>query len=483
MNQAKLCLLFAAIAFLAAAASGQTLTVLSPNGGESWGLGDPATITWTSAGVSGDVRINLYRSSGVVVGTIANSVPVAAGSYSWTAGMLATGSAAPGGDYVVRLRVIGADTMDSSNAAFSLVGPKPNIHIGSMYEIGWDHTFLPRVFVAGDTVTIQYHLLNDSPNNAGPFHVGLRVGGSIIARNAYAELVGGGEGSGQFTWTATCGSPVEVVADCDGEVAESNEGDNVMTDSGLVCSQPDLKFFTALSCSSGTSTPKAGMRYQFRADVDSERVRADNVRVIGGIVGGAQLYDHTFPVMAGDGGIETVEFIWEVPEGAQRVYFEIDPDNRVAESNEGNNRQELAITGVAAAPFGERYDLSVRITKPGRMLSARTSAIEAQQGKPMTISGEVRGATGAIRDFKVTATVQAKPPKTVVVYEQDFIDPGMLVVPFSFSWTPTTLGSHRITVKVALGVHAAGAGVVDANAANNSDSLPVNVVAGKPRLH
>ncbi len=482
MNKAKRCLLFAAIAFMTAAACGQTLTVLSPNGGESWGLGDPAVITWTSAGVSGDVRINLYRSSGVVVGTIANAVPVAAGSYSWTAGTLMTGSATPGEDYVVRLRVIGADTMDSSNAAFALVGPKPNIHIGSMREIGWDHTFTPRTFVAGDTVTIHYHLLNDSPNNAGPFHVGLRVGGSIVARNAYAELVHGDGEGGQFSWTATCGSAVAVVADCDGEVAESNEGDNVMTDSGLVCSQPDLKFFTALGCSSGNTTPRAGMRYQFRAEVDSERVRAENVRVIGGIVGGAMLYDQTFPALAGDGGIEAVAFTWEVPEGAQRVYFEIDPDNRVAESDERNNRQELAITGVAAAPSGERYDLSVRITKPGRMLSARASAIETQQGKPMTISGEVRGATGAIRDFKVTATVQEKSPKTVVVYEQDFIDPGMLVVPFSFAWTPATLGSHRITVKVELGSLAVGAGVVDANAANNSDSLPVNVVAGKLRL-
>ncbi len=481
MKQRRFFIFVAAIWTLSAAAIGQTLTVVSPNGGERWNTGDPVTITWTSSGVSGDLRINLYRSSGVLVGTIANAVPVAAGSYSWSAGRLVAGMAEYGEDYQVRLRVVGADTMDSSDAPFTLIAPLPNIRCESMREIGWEHTFVPLSFTAGDEVTISYHLRNDSERSAGPFQVGLRVGGVIVARNAHGELVNGGEDSGRFAWTAVCGSPVAVVADCDDEVAENNERDNDMTDSGLACSQPDLYFFRALACS-GSLPVKAGLRYNFSAQVKSAAVRADNVRVVGGVVGGAVLYDHTFPSLAGDSSLEDVAFVWEVPEGSHRVYFEVDPDRLVAESNDGNNRTELAVTAVASTPAEETYDLSLRLTSPHRPFAPRATALEVTQGKPLTISGEVCGATGAIRDFKVTATLLAKGAGPAVIYDRNFNDPGMLVVPFSFTWTPGTPGDCSLKVQASLGPHAVAAGVVDSAPGNNTVKLDFKVVEPRPAL-
>ncbi|TFG74767.1 MAG: hypothetical protein E4H23_11580 [Chrysiogenales bacterium] len=481
MNCKKALILIAALASLAVAALGQSITVTAPNGGERWMIGDPVTITWTATGLTGSVRINLLRTGGATVGTIATAIPVADGSYLWEAGVLTTGPADAGENYLIRIRSTGSETADNSNAAFALVGRQPNIKISTMRAIGWDHTFTPRTFVAGDTVTIKYYLQNDSPYAAGAFNVGLRVGGAIVARNAYAELVNGGEASGEFTWRATCGSPIAVVADCDGAVVESNEGDNVMTDPELACTQPDLNFFTALSCSSGSTTPKAGLRYEFHAQVDATPVKADNVRVIGGIVGGARLYDHTFPTLVGDGGIEPVSFIWEVPEGANRIYFEIDPDNTVAESNERNNRQELAITGVVSTPATEIYDLKLKVTQP-RLFAVPPGGIEAKAGTAMTIAGEVRGATGAIRDFKVSAWVKTKSGRATRIFEQDFNDPEMAVVPFSSSWTPTTPGLYSIQVKVELGPHAVSAGVVDSNLRNNSVSFNVNVVPARATL-
>lgn len=482
MNLKKAWLVIAAIAAFTSAAFGRSITVTAPNGGERWFLGDPVTITWTSTDLSGNVRINLVRSGGALVGTIASSVAITDGSFSWTAGTLTDGSAEAGENYLVRVRAIGADIFDSSNAAFALVGRQPNIHIGSMREIGWDHTFTPITFTAGDTVAIQYHLRNDSAYAAGPFHVGLRVGGSIIARNAYTELVSSDTASGEFTWTAVCGSRVEVVADCDGEVTENNEGDNVMTDPGLACSQPDLNFFTGPSCSGGATT-KTGLNYEFSAQVDSQGARADNVRVIGGIVGGARLYDHTFPTMADGGGIERVAFFWEVTEGAHRIYFEIDPDNSVSESNERNNRQELSITGVASTPAVESYDLRISIDR-GRSFGIKLRDITLPLGRPVTIYGEVRGATGALRDFKVTGTVRGKAVAGITkIYEQDFNDPGMLVVPFSFTWTPEGVGEFVIAVKATLGPHAIAVGVVDSNPANNTTTITVNVARLKPTLH
>ena len=482
MNQKKVWLVIAAIAAFTAAAFGQSITVTAPNGGERWFLGDAVTITWTSIGLSGNVRINLIRSGGALVGAIANSIAITDGSFSWTAGTLIDGAAEAGESYLVRVRTIGADISDSSNVVFALIGRQPNIHIGSMREIGWDHTFAPITFTAGDAVTIQYHLSNDSAYAAGPFHVGLRVGGAILARNTYTGLVSSGTASGEFIWTAVCGSRVELVADCDGEVTENNEGDNVMTDPGLACSQPDLNFFTGPSCSGGDTT-KTGLNYEFSAQVDSQGARADNVRVIGGIVGGARLYDHTFPTMADGGGIERVAFFWEVTEGTHRIYFEIDPDDSIDESNERNNRQELAVIGVTSTPADESYDLRISIDR-SRSFGIRLREITLPTGRPVTIYGEVRGATGALRDFKVTGTVRGRAFAGITkVYEQDFNDPGMLVVPFSFTWTPEVVGEFVIAVKAALGPHAVAVGVVDTNPANNTATETVNVVKRKLTLH
>jgi hypothetical protein len=473
----------AILLLLGAVLSAQTITVTSPNGGESWVIGDPVTITWTCSGISGDVRLVLMRSGGVTVGTIVSGVSAASGSFSWTAGTTTSGTAPAGTDYVIRVRNIGSDYLDNSDAPFTLEARLPNIRVGSMREVGWDHTFIPRVFTAGESVTIKYQFRNDSDYSAGPFHVGLRVGGVIVARNAYAGLENGVNSSGEFVWTATCGSAVEVIGDCDNEVDENNEGDNVMTDPGLVCSQPDLLFFRDLSCSggSGTGTVKADLRYNFSAQVDATPVRAANVRVVGGIVGGAQLYDHTFPDMAGDGGIEDVSFIWEVPEGTHRVYFEIDPGNAVTESNERNNRQEISVTGVVTTPATETYDLKVKVTQP-RLFGVPATGVEVKAGAAMSIGGEVTGATGAIRDFKVSVWVKGKLAPATCVYEQSFNDPGLLVVPFRCSWTPPAAGIYSVQVKVELGPHAVGAGVVDSNPANNTASFKVNAVAGKPTL-
>jgi hypothetical protein len=42
-----------------------SITVTAPNGGESWRINRNQNLRWTSAGVSGNVRIRLSRSSGV----------------------------------------------------------------------------------------------------------------------------------------------------------------------------------------------------------------------------------------------------------------------------------------------------------------------------------------------------------------------------------------------------------------------------------
>lgn len=60
-----------------------TITVISPNGGESWARGSTKLITWTYSGSPGsNVKIQLYK-SGVLKATI-NSYTANDGSYSWS---------------------------------------------------------------------------------------------------------------------------------------------------------------------------------------------------------------------------------------------------------------------------------------------------------------------------------------------------------------------------------------------------------------
>jgi hypothetical protein len=62
--------------------NGGTITVTSPNGGEIWSIGTTRTITWTSAGVTGNVRLWLSRDGGqnyTLIGQTANT-----GSFQWT---------------------------------------------------------------------------------------------------------------------------------------------------------------------------------------------------------------------------------------------------------------------------------------------------------------------------------------------------------------------------------------------------------------
>ena len=60
-----------------------TITVTSPNGGESWAVGSTHPITWTSVGLTGNVGIELSRDGGATWATIITSTPNT-GTASWT---------------------------------------------------------------------------------------------------------------------------------------------------------------------------------------------------------------------------------------------------------------------------------------------------------------------------------------------------------------------------------------------------------------
>ncbi|NVJ06406.1 lamin tail domain-containing protein [Myxococcus sp. AM001] len=90
-----------------------SVTVTSPNGGESWSGGSVRDITWTSTGVT-NVKLE-YTLNGSTWSTLAASTAAAAGSYAWTVPSSATTTA--------RVRIsdaADASVSDTSDAAFTL---------------------------------------------------------------------------------------------------------------------------------------------------------------------------------------------------------------------------------------------------------------------------------------------------------------------------------------------------------------------------
>ncbi len=66
-----------------AASAAPTITVTAPNGGETWTAGSSQTVTWTSTGTVGDVKIEYSTDNGGAWSTAAAST-ANDGSYSWT---------------------------------------------------------------------------------------------------------------------------------------------------------------------------------------------------------------------------------------------------------------------------------------------------------------------------------------------------------------------------------------------------------------
>ncbi len=93
-----------------------TLTVTSPNGGESWKRGTVHTITWSKSGSTGSyVKIELLKSG--VVNRVITSSTANDGSYSWTIPSTQT----LGTDYKIRITSTSYSSIsDSSNSNFKI---------------------------------------------------------------------------------------------------------------------------------------------------------------------------------------------------------------------------------------------------------------------------------------------------------------------------------------------------------------------------
>ncbi|MBM4461703.1 MAG: hypothetical protein FJ012_00005, partial [Chloroflexi bacterium] len=145
--------------FTIAGAPPPTITVTSPNGGETWQASTYQTITWTYTGNPGAyVKIDLLK-AGVVNSVIISSRLIGSGgsgSHSW----LIPSTQISGSDYQVRITSTSNATItDTSNNYFTIAGaPPPTITVtspnggetwqASTYQtITWSYTGNPGAYV------------------------------------------------------------------------------------------------------------------------------------------------------------------------------------------------------------------------------------------------------------------------------------------------------------------------------------------------
>ncbi|NIN36323.1 MAG: hypothetical protein GTO60_15020, partial [Gammaproteobacteria bacterium] len=157
-----------------------TLTLTSPNGGETLNSGDNHTITWTSTGTVGNVMLEYSINSGVSW-TIITSSTANDGSFDWTV----PGISFTSEHCLVRISEADEDRKpaDTSDAEFTIISPEidsltlvsPNgrevLTAGSNHDITWTSTGtvgnikIEYSINSGDSWT----MIEDSTENDGSF--------------------------------------------------------------------------------------------------------------------------------------------------------------------------------------------------------------------------------------------------------------------------------------------------------------------------
>jgi len=165
-----------------------SLILTSPNGGESWGLSTIRNINWSSSGLSGNLRLELWKAD-KKLGDIAAKIPISNGNYAWFVGNYGPGIASPGNDYKVKINTANGLYNDASNATFSIIQPSltltsprggTNWNLGTLQNITWTW--------AGLTGNVKLLLFKDG------VQVGVIARGIPIANGIYAWPVGKNSG-------------------------------------------------------------------------------------------------------------------------------------------------------------------------------------------------------------------------------------------------------------------------------------------------
>ncbi|HZN93402.1 MAG TPA: lamin tail domain-containing protein [Myxococcales bacterium] len=216
-----------------------SVTVTSPNGGESWLSGTAHAITWTATGLV-NVKIE-YTLDGAAWTTAAASVGASTGSYSWTVPSTSTTAA--------RVRVsdaAGSGVSDASDGPFTIVPPSTPalvfLNEVCANEPGTDPAgeFTELVNSGGSAADLSGWTISDS---AGPRHT-FPAGTTLAAGSAVVVFGGAG---------AIPPGLANAVAASTGALGLGNSGDSVILRNGGGAQVDAVTYTTSLSSTDGVS--------------------------------------------------------------------------------------------------------------------------------------------------------------------------------------------------------------------------------------
>ncbi|WP_321421164.1 DUF3344 domain-containing protein [uncultured Methanobacterium sp.] len=231
---------------------------------------------------------------------------------------------------------------------------------------------LPANPVVGQTYTINSTITNNGAKDSGAFNV--KFAG--IGTQRISNLAAGTSTVLSWTWTPTTSGlfAININADRNNEVTESNENNNIYTQNVTVTDpRPDI---TITDVQGIPANPIAGQTYTLTvtvANIGNSAASGFNVKFAGV---GTQRIDSLAA-----GATTTLTWIW-TPTKAGDYTFSINSDrnNEITESNEANNiytqtvivtdnRPDITITDVTGIPAnpvaGQTYTITVTVANAG----------------------------------------------------------------------------------------------------------------------
>jgi len=215
-----------------------TVTVTSPNGGESWAGGTSHALTWNAAFLA-NVKLEYSSDNGATWTVIANSVPASSGSYPWTVPGLATSQA--------RVRIsdaVDGAPSDTNDAPFTVTAGTPaKVILNEILanEPGSDTAgeFIELVNVGGTSLDISGWTLSDATSVRHTFASGTVLGaGKALVVYGGALAIPAGVGN--------------AVASSTGTLSLNNSGDTVTLKNGTT-SVDSYAYASALAAVDGVS--------------------------------------------------------------------------------------------------------------------------------------------------------------------------------------------------------------------------------------
>jgi hypothetical protein len=213
-----------------------SLRITSPNGGQSWDVGSTRTIRWEAANLTGNVKLELLQGA-LVLGTIAQNIPVAALQHNWKVGEYSGGMAPVGTDYRIGITSTSSSLIDASDAPFRialgpLAGQLPGqIHVPLVLP---DLVICLRhhndIHVPGSG-TVPVRVKNVGKAASDPTRVRIHFEGDGTNHRDLPALAPGQVatvGRHEY-WTLIAHKTITVEVDDDKKVVESNENNNIMT--------------------------------------------------------------------------------------------------------------------------------------------------------------------------------------------------------------------------------------------------------------